>query len=443
MFARALSFAIALASFAAPRPAAAADAAADTAALGRALDACVADAVRAGALSGQFLVARDGRVLLERCWGAADRTRRAPMTPTTRLCIASITKPFTQALAARLVREGRLSPADTLGRWLPGFPHGAITVRQLLAHASGIPHRVTTDAEEAQPLSAAEVTARAGRAPLAFAPGTGTLYSSAGYTVLAHVLERATGRTWDALVRERLLVPAKLERTVPSAGLADALPERATSYLAGATAEEAAPRKDLGFLAGAGSIWSTARDLERFSHAVLDGTCGDDVRAALAPQGRLEWSGSTNGFYAWLDHDPASGTTVVFLGNLQTGAAGILRFVVRGVLAGRDVKPIEVPHPAVVALPAEALRRCEGRYDVPGTGVVPLESRDGVLWADGRPLRPTSDSTFFCPTDWSRVALVPGADGGLAALDWTLGPRTVRCRRLGPLVHPGGSATGR
>lgn len=152
----------------------------DSTALGRAIDTCVAPLVRAGELSGQLVVARDGHVLVERCWGAADRERRRPMTPTTRMCIASITKPVNQAIALRLREEGRIAFSDTIGRFLPGYPHGRITVEQLLNHSGGIPHRVTTDGDEQVALSPADVAARAGRTALLFAPGSRSAYSSAG-----------------------------------------------------------------------------------------------------------------------------------------------------------------------------------------------------------------------------------------------------------------------
>jgi CubicO group peptidase (beta-lactamase class C family) len=408
----------------------------DTASFGRALDACVAQAVAEGELSGQFLVARHGRILVERAWGAADRGGHVPMTPTTRLCIASITKSVTQIVARELVREGRVSLSDSLGRFLPGYAHGRVTVGQLLAHTSGIPHRVTSDAEEEQPLGAADVTERAGRTPLLFEPGSRTLYSSAGYTVLARVLGIAAGRTWADLVRERVLAPAGLEHTVPSAGLAQDLPGRAESYLPGASGVEQAPRKDLGFLEGAGSMWSTARDLQRLAGAVLDGTFGADVRADLLRRGRLEWSGSTNGFFSYLDHDSAGGTTVVFVGNLQTGAPAILRFAVRGLLAGREVKPIEVPHPEIVIVPLALLRPCEGRYDVPGNPGLPVEIRHGMLWADDRPLRATSDTTFYCPTDYSRISVARDPTGAVRGLNWMIGPRSLFCPRVGGLDPP-------
>lgn len=405
----------------------------DTAALGRALDACVAPLVREGDLSGQMLLARDGRVLLERTWGTADREHRSPMTPTTRMCIASITKPVNQVVALKLVAAGRLALADTIGRFLPGFPHGRITVEQLLNHRGGIPHRVTSAEDELRPMTPADVTDRAGRTPLLFEPGTKSVYSSAGYTVLARVLEVAAGKQWDQLVREYVIGPARLEHTVPVAGRADPLPERAQSYVPAGPGALERSRRDLSFLAGAGSMWSTARDLLAMSRAFLDGTLGEDVRGSLVRRGGLRWSGSTDGFFSYLDHDSASGVTCVFLGNVQNGSPAMLRGALPRLVAGEPVTPLERPRPVLVKAADDVLRRYEGRYDVVGNPGLPLEARDGVLWANDWPLWPTSDSTFFSPRDYGVVTVARDSTGKLAGMRWLTGGQSYLCPRVGDL----------
>src|SRR5262245_36048243 len=69
--------------------------------LGRAIDAWAKPLVENGHLSGQLLVARGGKVIVERSFGYANRELKVPMTPETRLCVASITKPMTILLAFR------------------------------------------------------------------------------------------------------------------------------------------------------------------------------------------------------------------------------------------------------------------------------------------------------------------------------------------------------
>ena len=408
----------------------------DSTSLGQAIDACVAPLVRAGELSGQLIVARDGKVVVERCWGAADREHRKPMTPTTRMCIASITKPVNQVVAFRLVQEHRLALSDTVGRFLPGYPHGRVTIEQLMYHSAGIPHRVTTDADELLALSPADVAARAGRTPLLFEPGTRSAYSSAGYTVLAHVLEVAAGRTWNDLVREIVIRPLHLDHTVPSAGLADRLPERAVGYQPGARGIVMAPKQDLSFLAGAGSMWSTARDLLRLSVAVLDTTLGRSVRERLVRRGNLRWSGSTGGFFAYLDHDSTTRVTTVFLGNFHNGAPALLREAMPALVEGQALAPLQKPNPQLAKVAEQVLRRYEGRYDVGATAGLPFTVHDGALWANDWPLLATSDTSFFSPRDYGMVTQARDSTGAVTGFNWAIGGRPFPCPRVGDLESP-------
>jgi D-alanyl-D-alanine carboxypeptidase len=143
-------------------------------------------------------VARDGRISGRNC-GRPTRAEGAG-DPETRFNIASVTKPMTVTLAIQLMAERALGYNDTLAQWIPDFPRGnEITIAHLLRHRSGIPHRVTTVAEEVRPMTAADVVKAAKRVPLEFPPGSQMSYSSGGFSVLARVLELAGGKDYATL----------------------------------------------------------------------------------------------------------------------------------------------------------------------------------------------------------------------------------------------------
>ena len=176
-------------------------------------------------------------------------------------------------MAIRLIEEGKLSENSLLSKWLPTFPRGdEITVEQLLRHGAGIPHRVTTEAEETHPHTAANMVSLAARKPLLFDPGTDTVYSSAGYSVLARVLELAGGRSYSELLEDLVLAPAGAVHTIGRADSRHPLAGRAQGLFLGPDGPLNAPLKDLSFLVGAGSVYSTPRDLLAIQRAVLDGT---------------------------------------------------------------------------------------------------------------------------------------------------------------------------
>ncbi|MCA9753824.1 MAG: beta-lactamase family protein, partial [Gemmatimonadetes bacterium] len=210
----------------------AAPAAAEDPALAARVDAYVAPFVDARHLSGSLLIARGQDVLLERSWGWADAEHRIPNGPDTPTGIASVTKPMTIALVCRLAEEGLLAPEDTISRWIPDFPRGnEITVSHLLNHRACIPHRVTTPQEETIPRTAAdmvELVKQAGLLPLE--PGEKSVYSSAGFSVLARVVELASGRSYDDALQHYLCEPAGMEHTGHHDSR-DLVPGRARGYV--------------------------------------------------------------------------------------------------------------------------------------------------------------------------------------------------------------------
>jgi CubicO group peptidase (beta-lactamase class C family) len=308
-----------------------------------AFDAYIAPLSAAEQLSGQLLVAQDDQAVLERCYGWANRELQSPVTAETCFNIASITKPLTQVLALQLILEGKLAATDSVGRWIPGFPAGnTMTVSHLLQHRAGIPHRFTTDEQETVPHTAAEMVEFARHATLEFPPGERSQYSSGNYIVLARILELASGSSYPELLQQRIAGPLGLRHTAHTDGRA-LLPGRATSYVPGIYGMENAPLKDNSFLVGAGSVWSTARDLHRVLRAVAQGALGPDVRANLLRDGKLRWNGSTNGFRALAEYDTATAISLVFVGNYHTGAVDRLSGGLRALLAGQTPAPATPP----------------------------------------------------------------------------------------------------
>src|ERR1051325_7001956 len=97
-------------------------------------------------LSGTLLVARGNRILIERAFGLANYELGVRFTPRNPTNIASITKPLTVIIAARLSDEKKLSWGDTVSKWLPNYVYGSkMTTAQLISHRAGVPHRLLAD----------------------------------------------------------------------------------------------------------------------------------------------------------------------------------------------------------------------------------------------------------------------------------------------------------
>lgn len=402
--------------------------------LGRRIDAYVAPFVADEHLSGRLLVAYDGQAVYERSFGMANFELEAPVTAETRFNVASISKPMTGLLGLQLVASGALAMDDRLAKWIPDFPRGdEITVAHLFQHRAGIPHRLTQDPEESQPKTAAEMVELAKGAELLFDPGSDSTYSSGGYSVAARVLELAGGASYGELLERYVLAPAGMDHSLHPVGDRLIL-DRAGSYRIGpdGTIQNAA-LKHYSFLVGAGSVFSTARDLLALQRALLDGEFGEAATQSYVREGNLSWNGRTNGFRAFADFHGETGVSVIFTGNLLTGAADRMRADLPRIAAGEEVPVPQRLALEAVEIPAERLAGYQGVYQLrPGTELE-LSVNDGVVDMSGWTLVPVSQTSFFSPQDYARVSVVLAGDGSVERLDWEIGGEVYPMPRLGPL----------
>lgn len=378
------------------------DAAADLVAMERLLS-------RAEALgfSGQVLYAEDGRVLLHRAYGWADRAGRRLFTTATPSGVASVSKQLTAAAVLALRDQGRLSLDDPVGRHLPELPDDkrGITLAQLLTHTGAMPPGDLMDDFELA--DGAAVLARVAAAPLRGAPGSRWRYSNAGYNLLALVVDRVTGLPRPEAMRHLVFGPAGMVQTgvgPPAGGEPPAHP-----YAADADQGDPRTWPPNGRTLGGGDVFSTAGDLFRFHRAVQDGRLFHDSTAAAFHRAVVEIGpeGSGDGYgYGVFVRDNADEGHVVehggdwergynaaffrwdqgrrvltLVSNAQDAAGFSLRHSVMGELdrLARGVAPRFVP-PEAQALAPERAAELEGRYPVDG-GVVSLRFDGGLLWA--------------------------------------------------------------
>lgn len=116
--------------------------------------------------------------------------------------IGSLTKTFTTTLIMRLIEDGRLSLDGPIGDLGQNFSHTKITIRQLLAHTSGLAEYKNKAGSVDEGTTPSDVLKFVSDAPLAYSPGSYVQYTTAGYVVLGVILERTTGRTFEDLVQK-------------------------------------------------------------------------------------------------------------------------------------------------------------------------------------------------------------------------------------------------
>jgi len=195
------------------------------------------------------------------------------------------------------------------------------------------------------------------------------------------------------------------------------LPGRARSVVPGPRGLENGPYQDFSGIIGAGSVWSTARDLHRFVQGLVTGRLGPGPQRSLAGD-KVDFNGYTTGFRAYCGWDSASGLEVIFVGNEHSGAPDLLRSAIPKLAAGEAVAAPVLPAMRPGAVAEAELRRSTGTFQLGNGTKLELTVHDGALWANDWVLLPMADGGFFSPRDYGKVHVVRAADGTIERLDW-------------------------
>jgi serine beta-lactamase-like protein LACTB len=226
----------------------------------------------------------DQRVVWARGYGHADPKKKTPATAETVYRVGSVSKLFTDVAVMQLVEKGELDLDAPVTKYLPDFkprpmpekPVKPITLRQLMAHRSGLVREPPIgNYFDPDTLSLARTVESLNDTTLVYEPEAKAKYSNAGIAVVGYVLEKTRKQPFARYLQSALLDP--LGMTSSSFEPTPAV----TAKLAKATMwtyhgrEFAAPTFELG-MAPAGSMYSTVHDLSRFvSMLFVGGKVGD------------------------------------------------------------------------------------------------------------------------------------------------------------------------
>lgn len=271
--------------------------------------------------------------------------RKIPASPDTLFRIYSTVKPMTAAALARLAAEDKIDLDLPIQKYVPEFPVKSgppVTARLLVSHLSGIRHYARGEAVSRKGCSSpAEALSVFAADPLLFPPGSKEAYSSYGYVLLSAAIEKASGKPFEAAMRDLVFEPAGMKDTfVDRPGRSD--PRRALSYESDKGRWKEFSDADLTCKFGAGAYLSTVGDMARFGSAFLAGriVAADRVAALLEPArttsgGPIDFafgwgvgktdagrrvglmSGGNVGGRAVLAVDPASKTVVAIAANFE------------------------------------------------------------------------------------------------------------------------------
>jgi CubicO group peptidase (beta-lactamase class C family) len=276
-------------------------------------------------------VGRNGRIIWEEAFGYADLERQVRATPTTLYSLASISKPMTATGLMKLVEQGKIALDRPANEYLGEATISGIagkasdaTVRRVASHTAGLPlhYRFFYEAGSVTRPTMNEAIDR--YAITVFPPGEVYSYSNLGYGVLEEIIAKASGKSYEAFMREEVFVPLGMPTATISTG----------AGLDNAAVRYDAKRKPIPFYdfdhRGGSAVYASAHDLVRFGMFHL-GQRVAGLRPVLRPatiaaMQHVETPGDTTSGYGlgWIV-DTDQGTRVIYHTGGMPGVATSLK----------------------------------------------------------------------------------------------------------------------
>jgi CubicO group peptidase (beta-lactamase class C family) len=241
--------------------------------VGQKLDAYLTTQEKAG-LHATALVARNDQILLHKGYGFANRKQQVRNSTATIFDIGSITKQFTAAAVMKLESEGKLSTDDHLAKYFDNVPgdKSGITLHHLLTHTAGLDHEYGEDTDVAPRDDTVRLILSK---PLLSAPGTKYRYSNPGFSLLAAIVEKVSGKPWERYLSDTFFKDAGMLTTgyrLPKWNLAEMSHNYNKGVDNGVPYDRSwGPEGPYWHLFGNGGILMTTADMFKW-HRALEGT---------------------------------------------------------------------------------------------------------------------------------------------------------------------------
>ena len=212
--------------------------------------------------NGMFLVAKNGRILFEKCNGYSNFESKKEINSNTALHLASISKVATCLAILRLVDHKKILLDEDVRNFLPELPYEGISVRMLLNHRSGIPYYGYFTYKNwplSKSLSNKDVLLllKKYKFPLNFQPNNHFAYCNTNYALLALIVEKVTKKRFPNAMKELIFDPLKMNNSfiLDKSYNVDSVSQ---SYNSGMVRQAF---DYLDFVYGDKNMYSTARDL--------------------------------------------------------------------------------------------------------------------------------------------------------------------------------------
>jgi len=262
---------------------------------------------------GSVLAAKDGEIILHKAYGLADPNTGAPNRLSTLFSTGSVTKQYTATAIMLLAERGLLSTTDSIGKFFDNVPPDkkGMTIHHLLTHASGLIPEIGPDEEV---IARDEYVSRLLASELQYPPGTRYDYSNAGFSILAAIIEKVSGKKYEEFLRTQLWLPAGMNHTgLNELHLMDTMVARSHN----ASLDYMSPARFRGEYwnrTGNGGILTTPGDMWLWLKALRSGKAvsPETLKKIYTPYIREYEDAESYYGYGWVVEERAPGDTVLW-----------------------------------------------------------------------------------------------------------------------------------
>lgn len=339
------------------------------------LDSLFTEAFKANVFNGNVLIAEKGEVIFKKSFGLADEINKTKLTEYFVFDLGSVSKQFTAMGIVLLQKQMKLNYDDKLSLYIPGlYYYQGVTIKNLLQHTGGLPDymelfednwnksRFATNEDIIHQLIKYKPAKL-------FDPGQRYEYSNTGYTLLASVIERVSGKKFGHFLHDNIFAPLTMTNTRVYQGRYNPQPieNYALGYITDSLNHKILP-DDLGKdfytfyldgVVGDGLISSTTTDLLKWDRALYtDQLVIASDKELLFNQGvKMEDQNTRYGFGWIIEDNPVFGKIVYHSGNW----AGYISHIERHIDTDKTIILLQNNFSEKTSVPVKEI--CEILYD--------------------------------------------------------------------------------
>lgn len=423
-------------------------------------------------------VVKDGKIIYKNGYGMANLEYDIPITPASVFHIASVSKQFTVFSILLLEKEGKLSLEDDIRKFIPEVPDfgKTITLKHLASHTSGLRDQWNLLAMAGWRLDDVITKEHVlklvrNQKELNFDPGEEYVYCNTGFTLLAEVASRVSGKSFAEFTRERIFEPLNMSNTLFYDDHEKIVKNRAYSYSPDSTGYK---KSVLNYAnVGATSLFTTVEDLSLWAMNFSDPKVGDQEilnkmnTPAVLNNGEtfggalgqfvgkykglneIQHGGADAGYRSYLTRFPEQDFSVIVFSNDGSFSSGSMAHKVADIYLKDQIRSeeplastVEEVKDESIVVDQKTLATYEGEFELQPGFILNVSTNNGRLYGkpSGQPsrlLKAITKDEFMVDGVEAKITFIPNASGKVDLLKLEQGGQTLDGTRVKPFDKSG------